>query len=114
MLRMSFFAVLMLSGFALTVSAQETGSASQCAPATNTAGVRFLACKPDDGAAADIGPAEALDTDSLQVGPSCAAPAATYTVICTASSGEGSGCSCQDPNTGETVKGQVKKVGMGG
>ncbi|WP_133065557.1 hypothetical protein [Niveispirillum lacus] len=114
MSRMSLFAVLTLSSFAFSVSAQETGSPAQCNQVTNSAGITFLACKPDDGAAADIGPAEAIDADNLQIRASCAAPARTYTLLCPASSPEGSGCSCQDPNTGESVNGQVKKVGMDG
>ncbi|WP_298329506.1 hypothetical protein [Asticcacaulis sp.] len=114
MSRMSFFAVLAFGLFASSVSAQETGSASQCSQVTNSAGVTFLACKPDDGAAADFGPAEGIDADAFEVGAHCAAPAATYTLICSAPSGLGTGCSCQDPNTGASVRGQVKKVGMGG
>lgn len=114
MWRMSLFVVMALSCLIIPVSAQETGSVSQCYQVTNSAGVTFLACKPDDGAAADIGPAEAIDADGIEVGPSCVAPAPTYTLICSASSGVGTGCSCLDPNTNASVRGQVKKVGMGG
>lgn len=114
MSKVSISSFLVLAFLAMPTMAQTGSMAAQCTSVTNSAGVNFLACKPDDGAAADIGPAEGVDADGMQVGPMCAAKsgAGPYTLICLANSGEGSGCACQDPNTGQSFSGRVTKVGQ--